>query len=322
MNSARAPEPSELRALLGAWPLEGVGAITPAAGGATNWVYRVEAGSTVAFLEIYRKADRATALREHALIASVRRSAIPAASPLPSRTGETLVEGDGRRCALYEAARGIQLRPGELSIAHAAAAGATLANLHSVTRELPDVDYVRWNLRWDGPAWVDRLDVIERAIVTAGVASETDEWALRRVREQRRWLRDPACAHTCEPAFPGQVIHGDYQHANLFFEGPAVCAIIDWEQAAFMPAAYELVRAASFMFRLDAALTRAFVDAYVARSGISESAIADGAAAWACFYDHHVWALEEAYSNGNDAARQYIPHVPFQPFLRAWNGLR
>ena len=98
MTSARAPEPSELRSLLRAWPLESVGSITPAAGGATNWVYRVEAGSAVAFLKIYQKADRATALREHALIASVRQRAIPAASPLPCRTGETLIERDGWRC--------------------------------------------------------------------------------------------------------------------------------------------------------------------------------------------------------------------------------
>jgi homoserine kinase type II len=302
--------------------LEEVGAISPAAGGATNWVYRVEAGSAVAFLRIYRKADRATALREHALIASVRQHALPAASPLPSRTGETLIERDGRRCALYEAARGIQLGPGALSAAHAASAGATLASLHSVTRDLPDVGYVRWNLSWDGPAWVERLDVVERAIVTGGVASETDEWALGRVREQRRWLQDPACAHAHEPTSRRQVTHGDYQHANLFFDGPSVCAIIDWEQAAFMPPAYELVRAASFMFRLDPALTRAFVDAYLARSGMSESILLDGAAAWACFSDHHVWALEETYLQGNDAARQYIPHVPFRPFLRAWNDLR
>ncbi len=310
-----------MASLLQAWSLGEVHSVTEVAGGATNWVCRVEASSGVSFLRLYRKADRRTALREHGLIAYVRQRGIPAPLPVLSLAGETVVEREGQLCALYESASGLQLAAGALSQDQAIAAGDMLAFLHAITRDLPDVGYVRWNLAWDGPAWAERLSVVERAILSCGVSSETDEWALRRLCDQQRWLRDPACLHTYSPAFSRQVTHGDYQHANLFFDGPALSAVIDWEQAAFMPPAYELVRAAAFLFRFDPALTRAFVDAYVDRRRMSTAELLDGARAWACFSDHHVWALEEAYLNGNESAKRYIPHLPFRPFMAAWSEI-
>ncbi len=248
-----------VEALLDSWSIGRRVSVTPALGGATNLVYRVEASSGVSFLRIYRRADRRTALREHALIAQVRGRGFPAPLPLVSTAGETLVEREGQLCALYEPARGVQVAVGDLSAAQVSSAGAALARLHEGTRELADVGYVRWDLAWDGPAWVERLVRVEQALLAAGVAGETDEWALRRLREQRRWLQDPACAHAYAPSFPRQVTHGDFQPANWFFEG-----------AAF--------------------------------SG--------------------VWALEEAYLNGNAAARRYIPHRPFRPFSAIWSEIQ
>ena len=203
----------------------------------------------------------------------------------------------------------------------ASAAGEALASLHASTRTLADVGYLRWSLAWDGPAWVERLAQVERALLALGVADATDEWALRRLREQRRWLQAPACAHAYAPTFPAQVTHGDYQPANWFFEGSAFSGIIDWEQGAFMPRAYEVVRAAAFLFAGGSAFAPAFVAAYVATSGIAPAELWDGARAWACFSDHHVWALEEAYPHGNAAARRYLPRRPFRPFLSVWSDL-
>ena len=117
-------------------------------------------------------------------------------------------------------------------------------------------------------------------------------------------------------------MHGDYHHANLFFEGDEVSAVIDWEQAAFLPRAYEVARACFFMFRMAPDLSRAFIEAYDAHSPMSAEELDDGAATWGCYADHHVWPLEEVYLHGNERARRFIPHVPFVPFAEAWRAVK
>lgn len=314
-------EHTALREALSAWALEGPLELSEAQGGATHRVYRVSGPGGDRFLRVYKRPDPALAAREHALIHQVRRSGLPAVLPLEARHGGTVVVHEGAVYALYEAARGVQVPRASLTLPRARGAGELLARLHAVLRELPDAGYVRWELAWDGPTWVERLNVVERALLARGTQDDTDLWALRRLRAQRLWLAEEACPQTYTPSCPAQLIHGDYQNANLFFEADAVSAVIDWDQAAFMPPAYEVARACGFMFQLEPALTRAFTDAYIAVSGMSEAELTDGAHAWGCFADHHVWPIEEVYLHGNERARHYIPWVPFQPFLRAWSEI-
>jgi homoserine kinase type II len=312
---------SRVRAALSAWALEEPLELSEAEGGATHRVYRVAGPGGDRFLRVYRRPDPALAAREHALIRHVRRSGLPATLPVAARGGDTVVVHDGVVYALYEAARGVQVPRASLTPSRARGAGEFLARLHAVLRELPDEGYLRWQLSWDGPAWVERLNVVERALLERGARDDTDVWALRRLRAQRLWLADVACVQSYEPCCPAQVIHGDYQNANLFFEGDAISAVIDWEQAAIMPRAYEVARACGFMFQLEPGLSRVFIDAYAAVSGLTQAELADGARAWGCFADHHVWPIEEVYLHGNERARHYIPHVPFQPFLNAWSEI-
>src|SRR6185295_17679226 len=79
-------------ALLAAWSLGEVLRLAAVPGGATNRVYRVETTTGVAFLRVYKRADRALAEREHALIAHVRAHGLPAAAPIAARSGSTVVE--------------------------------------------------------------------------------------------------------------------------------------------------------------------------------------------------------------------------------------
>jgi homoserine kinase type II len=268
-------------------------------------------------LRVYKRFDRAMALREHALIQHVRGRGLPAPSPIVA-CSESVVERDGRLAALYEAARGAQIAPGSARLEHARAAGEALARLHRATAGLPDAGYAPRTFGWDGAAWVERLNVIERAIRARRDGELADAWALQRVEAQRAWLSQPACPHGAAPRFPPQVVHGDYHDANLFFEGDRVSAIIDWEQAAFLPRAYEVVRACFFTFRLAPLLSQAFLLAYRSVSELSDAELADGAASWGCHADHHVWPLEEVYLHGNERARRFIPHAPFVPFAEGW----
>jgi homoserine kinase type II len=108
---------------------------------------------------------------------------------------------------------------------------------------------------------------------------------------------------------------------NLFFCEGRVSAVIDWEQAAFMPRGFEVARACSFLFRLEPERTREFLRAYHAANPLDDAELVDGARAWGCFADHHIWPIEEAYLHGNDAARHFIPHAPFRPSREAWGEL-
>jgi homoserine kinase type II len=307
-----------MSAVLSAWPLEGTLLMSEVAGGATNRVYKVEGAHGAAFLRQYKRPDVQMVAREHAVIAQARAGGVPAAAPLAARDGRTVVERHGAVFSLYEPAPGVQLESGSLTLEQARAAGRTLARLHDALASMPDVGYTRWRLEWDGAAWCERLNVVERAILARAVPDPTDRWALERVRAQRAWLGEPACIHAYAPRVPAQVTHGDYQDANLFFDSSGVSGVIDWEQAAFMPRAYELARAASFMFRLERERTRAFVAGYRELRPLGDDELADGARAWGTFADHHVWPVEEVYLHRNDAARRYIPHAPFRPFERAW----
>jgi homoserine kinase type II len=321
MTTLPPEEALRARTLLEAWPLGEVLHLERVTGGATNRVYRVETATGSAFLRVYKRAERSLVEREHALIAHVRAQGLPAAVPIAACSGSTVVEHAGSVCALYEPAAGLQLRGADLSPGQVSAAGALLARLHRALAPLQDSGYLHWTLSWDGPAWTQRLDVVEQALLARGSAEETDRWALERLRAQRSWLASPECLQHYRPISPAQVVHGDFQDANLFFEGERVSAVIDWEQGAFMPRGYEVARACSFMFRLRPEPTLRFLHAYGAENELSPEALADGARAWGCFADHHIWPLEEVYLHGNDAARRYIPHAPFRPFEQAWAEL-
>lgn len=304
--------------ILDAWPLADVISVTEILSGATNQVFRVECRDRVAFLRIYRRSDRELAVREHALIRHVASHGLPAPLPISTLTGETVVEYAGKIAALYEPAHGAQRTTDALTIEHARAAGRTLADLHSILKDLSDAGYASRTLAWDGPKWVERLNVVERALLARSERTATDSWALERLAAQRAWLRQVHCPHGYFPSFAAQIIHGDYHHANLFFDDERVTAIIDWEEAVLLPRAYEVVRACSFMFRCAPELTQAFLAAYRSSDPLSELELADGAASWGCNADHHVWPLEEVYLHGNDRARRFIPPAPFRPFAEQW----
>jgi homoserine kinase type II len=322
MTSQLASEEAlQVRDLLQAWPLGNVLHIQRARGGATHRVYRIDAERGAGFLRIYRRPDERVAQREHDLIAYVRAQGLPAPALLRARSGKTLMEHASSLCALYEPAQGQQRRGSELTVAQVSAAAELLARLHRTLATQEDVGYVQWTLRWDGPAWIQRLEHVESQLLERGLQDETDRYALERLRAQREWLAHPDCVHAYRPRSAAQVVHGDYQDANLFFDGERVSCVIDWEQAAFMPRGYEVARACWFMFRACPEPTLGFLRAYRQHNPLSSAELDDGARAWATFADHHVWPIEEAYLHGNDAARRYIPHAPFRPFLEVWAQL-
>jgi homoserine kinase type II len=305
---------------LRSWGLDAA-AIEEVTSGSVNRVFRAVTTRGRVYLRVYRTKERDTVVREHALIRHVAGAGLPAVLPIPADGGDTVVMLDGTPCALYPEARGTQVRKRDLDLAHAVQGGDMLGRLHQCLAGVPDTGFRNFKLRWPGSAWVERLAGIARVIRERRSATEADERVLQRIHDQCAWLSDPDCPHEYQPTFDPQVIHGDYQHANLFFDSTGVSGVIDWEQGAFMPRGFEVARAAAYMFDVAREPTRAFLDAYRAVTGIGDEELDDGARAWGCMSDHYVWALEEVYLHGNERARPFIPER-FRPFHIAWQAAK
>lgn len=304
-----------------AWFGAATGSVSPVAGGATHRTYRVVADRTEYFLRRYRDADPRAVDREHRLIRHVALAGIPAPPPVPLTGGATQLPAGGALWALFEAAQGVQLPFDSLTAEHARGAGQALARLHRSSQDMPHAGFDAWTLGWDGARWAERLAGIRDAIAARPCDPDTDAWAGKRLDAQIAWMSDPACAHRYSPAFPGQVIHGDYQLGNLFFAGTEVCAVIDWDGARIMPRAFEIARACFFLCQMERELTWAFLDGYTSVVRLDRGELEDGARAWGCFADHHVWPVEELYVKGNAAAARFVWRRPFAPFLDEWRAV-
>jgi len=88
------------------------------------------------------------------------------------------------------------------------------------------------------------------------------------------------------------------------------------------PRAYKLARACFFACEMQPELMAALVAGYRSVTPIEAAELADGAAAWGVFADHHVWPLEETYLHANPAAACFIWRRPFRPFLQEWQAAR
>jgi homoserine kinase type II len=302
--------------VLARWGL-GDAAIEKVESGATNETWRVSSDDRVRYLRRSRTIERSAVQREHDLINHVADAGVRTPQPIATDDNETVVDLNGALFSLFDTAEGQQLEPCDLSVEHAASAGAFLARVHTAAASVDISGFRELTLRWDGPAWVNRVRATAE-IIPQDSSSDVDRWAYQRSVEQAEWLDDPSCRHSYTPAAATQVIHGDYQHANLFFTGTEVAAVIDWDTAVVATRGFEIVRACSFMFHLDNDRTSSFLSGYRTVSPLSSEELDDGARAWGCFADHHVWPTEERYRHGNRAAERFIPHRPFQPFEQIW----
>lgn len=290
--------------------------------GAVNRVYRIKAADENYYLRVYKSTEPATLIKEHALIDCVVQAGIPAPRPLETKNGERYVIHQGKIAALYTEAKGQQIKRADLRLRHAVAAGSMLARIHQATRDFPNHGYRIYNLSWDLDTWVTKLNNIEQLILARTHPTESDQWALSRLKDQRRWLQNSLCSHYYVPQSASQVLHGDFHDGNLFFGNDQVSGVIDWDQSTYMPRAFEVVRAASYMFGLECEPTLAFIKAYKDLFPLSDDELEDGAQGWGRRSDHYVWAVEEVYIHGNERARVFIPHRKFLPFEEMWAKIR
>ena len=171
------------------WPVGPVAALTPLGGGSINAAWRVQAASGAFHLRVYRDPRRERAEVEHHAVRLARTCGVPTPDVLVTRAGSTLARLGDRWAALFEMAPGATVPRPALTPEHAAGLGALLADLHAHLPDTVPFEVPPLAPPTDVPTTLERLQVIEAAILALPHPDATDGWALERTRQRLAHLR-------------------------------------------------------------------------------------------------------------------------------------
>jgi len=271
----------------------------------------------------YTPSERGRIENEHALIAYVQARGLPALAPLPLPDGTTILEQDGHFYALFPFAPGYQTLRGHLTLGEVRAMGSFLGHLHQILRDYPHEQVSQSQFTFDLETTLMTIDTIEKAIRSLPSTSDEDEQALARLVERRLWLITASPVNMGKfLALGQQVIHGDYQETNLFFENGQVSAVIDWDKACVAPRAWEVLRTLHYALRLEKAACRAFLDAYRRVLPLPSTDLEITAEAYGWMQAHNLWHYKAVYLEDNQRVRAFLGPGPFIPFAQKWAILR
>lgn len=273
-------------------------------------------------LRRYAKGSRGAIERVHDLIAYVADNGLPAVSPLITIDGDTLVEHDGWFYALFLHALGAQIPRNQLTVHQARPMGETLARLHHTLSDVPRRGFPSRDAPLDTDRTVQGIDMLLDHIAALSQPLETDLWAEIRLRSRREWL----LAHSERTfpdisSFPRQVTHGDFHESNLFFEGDAVTAILDWDRVEIAPRAFEIVRTMHISLQLDPVLCGPFLSAYRRHKSMENQDLQAIVGWYESMRAHDLWLYQTLYRDGNERVRRFVRPGPFLPFGTAWSEL-
>ncbi|MEO0324465.1 MAG: homoserine kinase [Myxococcota bacterium] len=215
--------------LAAAHGLGAVTEVTPIAGGSVNSNFFLDmarpGGPSRVFLRVYEEQDTDGVAFEWALLKHLEDHGVPVPARLRGpRPGELRVAG--KPVALFALAAGRPSCQGAVTAARARAVGAFLGRAHRVTRSFG----WRRRSRFEPASLRTRI-----AAIRARLARDPDpavSAALPRLEAE--------LDRAAPSALPGGVVHGDLFRDNVFFEGDALVAAIDWESAALGSYAYDV----------------------------------------------------------------------------------
>lgn len=308
--------------ILASWNIGAVESVAVPATGTINQTQIISTRAGRWVLRRYRRRDRIGVEREHALIAYARAQGVPAVAPVPLTEGTTILEHEGRSYALFPHAPGVQVARADLRSDQIAAMGVCLARLHVALASYPQAKVDQRSLVVDRTATLRAIDEFVTQIRSQSTLDISDEYALRRLAGQQRWIEQHHDTPIELDGLPQQVIHGDYTEANLFFDADQISAIIDWEQAYVAPRAWEIVRTIDLVFHFEAAACQILLNAYRQSLSVAWSELDRAALCYAAIRAHDVWMYEAAYGQGNDRVRQFWGPDGFVPLDERWHALR
>lgn len=219
--------PGDLTAILNAFGTGGYRGHTPIAVGTINTNVRVETADGVRFLRINEGKSQEDVEREAAIVQHVAARGVPTPTPLLTPAGKPFAAWQGQLVSLFPWLPGRTLHRSVLAADHARQAGRALAQLHLAGSDYPDHRPGRYE-----PDEIDRR-LVRVAAAAAGdpalaAAVATLEPELRRLHAERR------------ADLPPGLIHGDLFIDNVLYDGEALVALLDFEQASWGRLAYDL----------------------------------------------------------------------------------
>jgi homoserine kinase type II len=308
--------------LLNAWRIGQVYSIETPETGTINRTLLVESAGGSYVLRAYRHAERAPVEREHAAIAHVRLGGLPAMAPIALPGGATILERGGRCYALFPRAPGRQLAHGQLTPGHIAAMGTFLARTHAALRGFPLEQAARRECALDRAATLAGIERLQAAICARPALDEFDEAVLWQLAGRRDWIARAPLARMPDLSVLGeQLIHGDFQHTNLFFAEGQVVAIIDWDQTYVAAREWEITRALDLICHFELEACHAFLAGYRAYADLDPAAMELAATGYALMRAHDLWLYQAIYVDGNQRVRRFVAPGPFVPLIERWAEL-
>jgi Ser/Thr protein kinase RdoA (MazF antagonist) len=309
--------------LLSAWHIGPVLATATPTYGTINRTLLVDSGSGEYVLRAYRHRQRAPIAREHAVIADAIAHGLPAVGPIALPGDETILERGGRFYALFRRAPGAQIEHRAITAAHHMAMGEFLAHVHTALRGFPIEYAARRDFTTDRAATLASITQIEAAVRARPMLTEFDQRVLTQLAGRRAWIaRSPVDKLPDISALEQQVIHGDYQETNLFFQDGRVVAIIDWDQSYLAPRAWEIARTLDLVCDFDLESCRAFLAGYRAHMPLGSAELDRAATCYGLMRAHDLWLYRAIYFEDDQRKRQFVSHGEFVPHVDRWVALK
>ena len=274
-------------------------------------------------LRVYRHHILERIEAEHRIVTWVADKGIPAVVPLKTRDGENFVEYEGQFVTMLPFVLGKQISRDQLRVRDVEVMGRFLGEVHRVLAAYPVADIPSVGIRIEPEetlAGIDRLEGIVRAIKEPQL---TDEYALARLVSRRKWLKGRGTEDVrAFSHLPFQVVHGDFQETNVFFEHGEISALIDWDKIYAAPDVWEIARVLHLMLHFEPSHCVAFLKSYRERNGFSLEALDVAVHCYGLYRAYDLWLYEEIYDQGNDRVRQFVNPGPFVPVADDWVQVR
>lgn len=172
----------------------------------------------------HRRLTEASHRYRHKLIAWLHTNRFPTPAILPSCTGETLLELDGRSYEVMEFVKGDDFNSGHLQELHSV--GAMLARYHVLVQHFPPPPETAL-LRYCPQNMLGLTELLLERDVMGELIDLLGQYDLR-AAGLRKILSDDTYR-----ALPHLVIHGDIHRDNLLFAQDQVVALLDYDQVAW-----------------------------------------------------------------------------------------
>ncbi len=310
--------------VLSAWSVDSVIDISLDPIGTINqtWIVTADSGRYAVRLRRGRDGDRLK--RECGLIAYAVSKGIAALEPISTVSGECFEGNDSGLWTLTSFAPGFQNDRESMSSAQDRGMGRCLARLLRGLSDCPRRLAKPQSFAVDVSRTLLEFNRCEDLIRAQDNQTRDETYALDRLNGRRRWIEThPEETTSGLTDLPQQVIHGDYQEKNVFFDDNGdVVALIDWEKACLAPSEWEIIRTLDLVMQFDVERGKTFVEGYQEEAPLDLDTLDRAAWAYGVMRTHDLWLFREIYERGHDRVRRFLSPGPFRPIYDRWAPLR